>query len=353
MDVSRLQQILGSAEQAAAGGDYSSAEALLREAARLQEASLGPHHPDLASTFNNLGIVCEKANQLAAAEEFYRRAFSIASVSLSSDHPLFITSRDNLDEFRRAHGRFAQTVPSQGSDAEDVFPPETTVPQGTTVSQEAAVPRENAVPEENADRTATERTSRKTMFLSSAAVVLVVVVALAMWLTRMPLPRSNAAGDSTAPAQKAPSSGEPAGRQSAQPVAESNRAQRQAVSAADRLAKTADVTPTTGDPRVVEALLCQSLSPAGARWQCTAPRDSSSPGQLFFYTRIAAPQNTRVHHRWYRNGRLRQDVTLAVGANPVSGYRTFTRQRVNAGDWKVELVTAEGVVLREESVAIR
>ena len=32
---------------------------LLRQAARLQEASLGPRHPDLANTLNNLGIVCE------------------------------------------------------------------------------------------------------------------------------------------------------------------------------------------------------------------------------------------------------------------------------------------------------
>jgi len=353
MDASTLQQILGSAEQAAKGGDYSSAEALLREAARLQESSLGPHHPDLASTFNNLGIICEQSNQLAAAEEFYGRAFSIASVCLSADHPLVITSRDNLDEFRRAHGRFAQSVESQESDAEAVFPPETTVPQRTTVSQGVAVPRENAVPEENADRTAIERTSRKTLLLSGAAFVLVVVVALAIWMTRMPAPRSDAAGSSTAPAQEAAPRPEPAGRESSQPAAQSTPARLQAVPTGEPLAKTAEVKPTTGDARVVEALLCQSLSTAGARWQCAAPGDSSSPGQLFFYTRIAAPQNTQVHHRWYRNGRLRQDVTLAVGANPVSGYRTFTRQRVNAGDWKVELVTAEGVVLREESVAIR
>jgi hypothetical protein len=60
-----------------------------------------------------------------------------------------------------------------------------------------------------------------------------------------------------------------------------------------------------------------------------------------------------VHHRWYRNGRLRQDVDLAIQANPSAGYRTYSRQRLDSGDWRVEAVTAEGVVLHEARVAIR
>ena len=45
-------------EQAANAGDYAAAEPLLREAALLQEASLGPLHPDVANTLNNLAVVC-------------------------------------------------------------------------------------------------------------------------------------------------------------------------------------------------------------------------------------------------------------------------------------------------------
>jgi len=358
MDASTLQQILGSAEQAAAGGDYSSAEALLREAARLQESSLGPHHPDLASTFNNLGIVCERSNRLAAAEECYGRAFSIASASLNSDDPMVVTSRNNLDEFRRAHGRLAESVPGNGSDEAAMFPPEHTVAPEPMVPLAAALPHEAAFAEEivvrqdDADRTRIGRTSRNPLLLFGAAFALGVVVALASWLTRMPSERPNATADSIAPAHEAASSSTP-GRESSQSPSDSNRARTQAASDGGRLAKTADVKPTTGDPRVVEALLCQSLSTTGAQWQCTAPRDSSSAGVLFFYTRIAAPQSIQIHHRWYRNGRLRQDMKLAVGANPVSGFRTFTRQRVDPGAWKVELVTADGMVLRAENIAIR
>ena len=66
--------VLDAAEKAAASGDFASAEQLLREAAKLQEASLGPLHPDLANTLNNLGVVCEVAEKPAEAERYFRRA---------------------------------------------------------------------------------------------------------------------------------------------------------------------------------------------------------------------------------------------------------------------------------------
>ncbi len=46
-DTREPRSVIEPAEQAAAAGDYASAERLLREAADLQEASLGPLHPDL------------------------------------------------------------------------------------------------------------------------------------------------------------------------------------------------------------------------------------------------------------------------------------------------------------------
>jgi hypothetical protein len=106
-------------------------------------------------------------------------------------------------------------------------------------------------------------------------------------------------------------------------------------------------------PRVVEASLCESLSTTGGQWQCTAASDSVAAGSLYFYTRIAAATSIRVHHRWYRGDRLRQDVNLTIQANPSAGYRTYSRQRLDAGEWRVEAVTAEGVLLHEARVVIR
>ena len=74
--------IIENAEQAAAAGDYASAEDLLREAAGLQEQTLGPNHPDLANTLNNLGVVCEITGNPVDAEHCFRRALTIATLSL-------------------------------------------------------------------------------------------------------------------------------------------------------------------------------------------------------------------------------------------------------------------------------
>ena len=73
-DTREPRSVIEAAEQAAAAGDYASAERLLREAAGLQEASLGPLHPDVANTLNNLGVVCEITGKPDEAEQCFRRA---------------------------------------------------------------------------------------------------------------------------------------------------------------------------------------------------------------------------------------------------------------------------------------
>lgn len=103
-DTPDLASVLAAAERAAAGGDFSTAEALLREAARRQEAELGPQHPELAHTLNNLGVICERVGKPADAGRCYRRARDIAAAALPADHPFVLTSERNLREFCAARG---------------------------------------------------------------------------------------------------------------------------------------------------------------------------------------------------------------------------------------------------------
>jgi hypothetical protein len=98
--------------QAAAAGNYSAAEKLLREAAALQEQTLGPSHPDLANTLNNLGVVCEITDNPIDAEHYFRRAYTIATATLAPDHPFVVTSKKNLHEFCAARGRPTELRPS-------------------------------------------------------------------------------------------------------------------------------------------------------------------------------------------------------------------------------------------------
>ena len=100
-----LRSVIEAAEQAAAAGDYVSAERGLREAVHLQEDWLGSFHPDLAHTLNNLGVVYEMADKPDDAEECYRRAHAIALAAFAPDHPFVATSGKNLRDFCEARGR--------------------------------------------------------------------------------------------------------------------------------------------------------------------------------------------------------------------------------------------------------
>jgi hypothetical protein len=79
----------------------------------------------------------------------------------------------------------------------------------------------------------------------------------------------------------------------------------------------------------------------------------AAPGRLVFYTRLKSPRDTKVQHRWYQGNRLRQSTDLTIRANPGSGYRTFSRNTVSSGEWRVELRSHDGALLHEERFTVR
>jgi hypothetical protein len=322
MNGAEVQPILDSAEQAAAAGDYTLAESLLREVARLQAETLGPKHPDLASTFNNLGVVCERVNKLLDAGRFYREALSIASASLKPEDPLVVTSRSNLDEFHRGLGLVYTETPL----------PSTPFPRQAIV----------------------------------AGMVMGVALlgALAIWFTRTPAAPPTAK-ETRMVDERLSKFGDPLAATPSVPSQDSVPPQppatRQIAKIADRPAPVPEAAPVrttiaparTVDAHVLEASLCTNLSTLSGRWECT-PTSSLAPGDLlYFYTRIASSTSVRVHHRWYRDGTLRQDVGLTVQANPSAGYRTYSQRRLETGTWRIVVVGAGDEILREESVEVR
>src|SRR5258708_32605783 len=92
------RDLLDRAERAATAGDLASADELLRSAARIQEAELGPLHPDLANTLNNLAIVAERTGRPSEAETLYRRAAAIAAAALPPGHPMGAESRQKPED---------------------------------------------------------------------------------------------------------------------------------------------------------------------------------------------------------------------------------------------------------------
>jgi hypothetical protein len=343
-----VRSIIENAEQAAAAGSYSLAEKLLREAAALQEQTLGPHHPDLANTLNNLGVVCEMADNPIDAEHYFRRAYTVATATLPPDHPFVATSRKNLHDFCAARGRPAELPPS---------PPEVAAWLEGSATARTALSRE---PSLSANKQGVTPTSRKRPLpplalgaLSAVAALIVLLMMARPWGNRdeeakssptIPIPPAR----ETAAPRLTPPPAEPIPRQ--QPTTKPTKPTRSEVDAAS--ASPTKSLQSTAMPTVVTAQLCTALR----AWQCETADGHVQPGPLFFYTQVKSATATTIEHRWYQGDRLRQVIQLRIQANPGVGYRTYSRNTISSertGDWRVEMRSADGTVLHEERFKVR
>jgi Protein of unknown function (DUF2914)/Tetratricopeptide repeat len=320
------KQLVEQAERAAIAGDLAAADESLRAAARIQEAELGPVHPDLTSTLNNLAIVAEKAGRFGDAETFYRRAAAIASASLPPDHPRVADTRNNLEDFCRERG-----LP--------IAPP-------VQATQVRATP---------AQATPTPPAARKAQgnlpWLAAGIILGAVIVGVLLMRRNSPSPEApgpvgtttEAARPTEAPTPPvaAPALGEkPAARNTAPPRGE---------------------PPVSPQARRVAApislgtvQLCKTFSTREDRWTCDPADDPAARGRIVLYTRVKSPRDTTVVHRWYQGGELRQSVRLDTRASVTEGYRTYSQLTINSpGKWRVEVRSADGDLLFEKPFAVR
>jgi hypothetical protein len=345
------RDMLDRAERAAEAGDLASADELLRSAARSQEEELGPLHPDLANTLNNLAIVAERTGRPSEAEAFYRRAVAIASASLPSEHPMVVASRQNLEDFCRARGLSidapAGIAPTQDTVVElDVSAGE---PPAVAASTPPSVPQ--PAPRTSQPLPAAPTPGRGSHPVAWTAIGAVVLVAAVLFVSK---PWSSRNAPTPAPAEAAPpprdaSPAKPAPIGPAEvPKAAPRRDDRTAATG-----KPPAPAPTRGAVTVAITQLCRTFSMNGGSWRCDRAGDSVAPGRLVLYTRVRSARDAVVVHRWYRGETLRQSVRLAIQANPTEGYRTYSRQAVDAGDWRVEVRSADGSLLHEQRFAVR
>jgi len=338
--------MLSDAERAASSGDLASAEELLRHAAELQEAELGPLHPDLANTLNNLAIVAEKTGRRDDAENFYRRAVAIASASLSADDPMVAASRQNLEEFCRAHGlpfdRPAVAEPAIVEPAVTepaVSEPAVTRPAAATTPASPAPAAAPPAP----PPVASPQTSRVLPALAIAAVALVAAV---VFIARpRPAPdRSGSVPAAAPPAEETTS--RPAAEPPPQPTSGRVPPEPAPAPKTDRAP-----APASDSVALVTVQLCRTFSTSDFR--CGPAGDSIAPGPIVLYTRVRSPRDSVIIHRWFRGDALVKSAQLRIGANAAEGYRTYSRETVESGDWRVEVRTAEGELLHEQRIAVR
>ena len=365
------RDMLERAEQAATAGDFASADELLRSATRIQEETLGPLHPDLANTFNNLAIVAEQTGNLDDAEMFYRRAVAIASASLPPEHPMVVASRENLESFCRARG-VSIDAPTPLSPTPDTdVGPETSIAEPPPVAATTPAPERPASAADTAEvPPATSVTPRSIPGPSlpvapnpisgapvaargshlAVWVAMAVVLLLAVLLVVRPWSSRNtsapASSDVVPPRPDArpptPATPEPQAPPKTAPLPD-NRG----------VAGSPPSAPLPGAVTLVAAELCRSLSTNERNWRCDRVGNAVAPGPLVFYTRVRSARAGTVMHRWYHGDTVRQSVRLAIGANASEGFRTYSRQTVKPGDWRVEVRSADGNLLAEQRFSVR
>jgi len=86
-------------------GQYTLAEPLYKRSLAISEKSLGPDHPDVARSLNNLAALYKTQGQYALAEPLYKRSLAIWEKSLGPNHPDVATSLENMADLYRKMGQ--------------------------------------------------------------------------------------------------------------------------------------------------------------------------------------------------------------------------------------------------------
>ena len=350
-------------------GDFAAAARHLRDAVALQETELGPSHPDLASTLNNLGVVCERTGDDDEAERCYRRACEIVTAAFPPEHPFVETSRQNLAAFCASHHvpleRPAAAPPARATAAAASTPATIAPPAPPRPEPSRAAPP--AFKDESPPRVAATAPRRVENELRVRPFVVggvaAVIILIGLWMRHSgkddasPTTSATPVSTSAAPATSAPAP-TPAMTSTPAPPPPAPAATSAAVKPAP-LPTPAAARPaareSTVAPVLVHAELCRALT-TGAEWTCTHPADPASAGAMYFYTRLTSPRDTTVVHRWYRDDRLQQSRELQIHANLGPGYRTYSRITIDqneSGNWRVEVCTTDGRVIEQERFVVR
>ncbi len=92
-------------------GQYAKAEPLYRRALAIGEKVPGPEHPGVAASLNNLAALYYTQGQYAKAEPLYRQALAIGEKVLGPEHPDVATSLNNLAGLYDSQGKYAEAEP--------------------------------------------------------------------------------------------------------------------------------------------------------------------------------------------------------------------------------------------------
>ena len=92
-------------------GEYDRAVIIARKALEIAEKNVGPYHPHVAASLNDLGLVYHDQGQNALAEPLLKRALAIVEKVRGPDHPSVATTLNNLALLYDDLGNYAKAEP--------------------------------------------------------------------------------------------------------------------------------------------------------------------------------------------------------------------------------------------------
>jgi CHAT domain-containing protein/tetratricopeptide (TPR) repeat protein len=110
-DVEEASKLDDQADALYEKGRYAEAEPLYKRSLAIREKALGPDHPDVAASLNNLALLYDQQGRSVDAEPLYKKALAIWEKTLGPDHPDVATSLNNLALLYDAQGRYAEAEP--------------------------------------------------------------------------------------------------------------------------------------------------------------------------------------------------------------------------------------------------
>jgi CHAT domain-containing protein/tetratricopeptide (TPR) repeat protein len=99
------------AEELFRAGKFSEAIPPVQQLLAIDEKALGPTHPAVAASLNNLAMLYERQGRYADAEPLHRRALAILEKARGPDHPDVALALNNLAFLYMAQGRYAESEP--------------------------------------------------------------------------------------------------------------------------------------------------------------------------------------------------------------------------------------------------
>ena len=92
-------------------GRYDRAVVVAKKALEVAERNVGPNHPDVAASLNNLAMLHQAMADYGKAKPLYEKAMEICRKALGDEHPSYAKSLSNLAALYQMTGEYAKAEP--------------------------------------------------------------------------------------------------------------------------------------------------------------------------------------------------------------------------------------------------